>query len=188
MKTTCGRPTESGTPCKRRTSGGPCRDHSEAGVEARKLVFLAAYEKAGTVVDAAKVANVHPSTPHRWRLSDPDFAEKLHRLEVLAEADWYERIESSLYRRCADGTASATEVIFALTNMSRRRGDDRWKHRREVELSGKLGIYSRIMRLDPDEVERILNLPDDKQEAELRRLLEWPRDDRESRGGTGDPA
>lgn len=184
----CGRPTAAGTPCRRRTSGGPCRSHSEAGVPAKKALFLAYFERHLTLTDAAREAGVSRSTPWRWRRSDPDFAEKLHRLEVIAEEIAYTAVEETLLARCMDDRATAAERIFVLTNMSRRRGDDRWKHRREIELGGKLGVFGAIAKMSADEVERLLELDVDDLAAELGRMFPgstFLRDDRDDRTGSG---
>jgi len=186
----CGRPTAAGTPCRRRTSGGPCRSHSEAGVPAKKALFLAYFERYLTLTDAARETGVSRSTPWRWRRSDPDFAEKLHRLEVVADEIAYEAAEETLAARVADDRATATERVFYLVNASRRRRDGRWENTNRLDVSGKLGVFGAILRLSEDEVERLLKLDDDELEAELRRRFgdaSWPGDDRDDRGGSGGP-
>ena len=46
-----------------------------SGISEAKQKFLAAHQFGASVVEAARLAGVHPRTPYRWRDHDPEFAQ-----------------------------------------------------------------------------------------------------------------
>lgn len=193
-KTTCGDhggTTSSGRPCRRPSRDGLCADHEADGVADRKARFLEEYREKLTISDAAKAVGVTDVTVWRWRKSDPTFAAEFDGADAVAADLRYKAVADSVYSQVVSGTASAALTIFWLTNRSRVRGDEAWKHRREVEHSGRLGVFGSIVRMPEDEVRRLLDLDPEEQEAALRRMFpelgdpESPRDGRDRRGRSG---
>lgn len=167
-----------------------CADHEADGVAERKARFLDEYRDRLTISDAAAAVGVTDVTVWRWRKADPTFSAEFEGAEAVAADLRYRKVADSVYAQIVAKTASAALTIFWMTNRSRLRQDDEWKHRREIELGGRLGVFGSIMRLPEDEVRRLLELDPEDLEAELRRRFPSldptrPGDDRDGRGETG---
>lgn len=167
-----------GSPCGRTSLEGRCWNHTEAAVDAEteaKAKALQAYEETLMQQRAAEAAGVSYVTLWRWRQADPEFDAAMAKLTKDAADARYTALEESMYERSIAGKAAAAESIFLLVNESRRRRDKRWQHIRQVQHSGSIGVFAAIQQLPPNEVDRILALPPEDQEAELMRLLENPQ-------------
>lgn len=152
--------------------GGRCRWHPEGAFDEKKAAFLEAYERLHVIVDAAAEIGVTDVTVFRWRQADPEFAAEVSKLQVDLEDVRYANLEQSMYARAIAGKAAAAEAIFLLVNESRRRGDERFKNTRSVDIQGRIGMYAAIARMPETEVERILALPQKEQEIELARVVD----------------
>lgn len=131
-----------GEPCTRKAgwgnglNGGLCKDHTpEADQKLREVKKLYLEQLAsGTVshVAAAKHIGSSIANVYTWRVNDPEFAKEVEVAVAKADAVRVSIVEDSLFKRLADGDASATEMIFYLGN----RAGHRWKDVRHFEHSG----------------------------------------------------
>ena len=80
-----------------RGSSGPGTRRS--GVSEAKQKFLAAHQFGASVVEAARLAGVHPRTPYRWRDHDPEFAQAFRE----ARDGLVEGLEWEAFRRAING-------------------------------------------------------------------------------------
>lgn len=169
---------QDGAPCGNVVKDGRCRYHTEEAIDAEaeaKAKALSAYEDSMIQMRAAEAAGVSYVTLWRWRQADPEFDAAMAKLTRQAADARYAALEETAFERSITGKSSAAETIFLLVNESRRRRDGRWRHIRQVQHSGRIGVFAAIQQLPPGEVDRILALPPEDQEAELVRLLENPQ-------------
>jgi hypothetical protein len=66
----------------------------------KKELFLSEYSKLGTILKAAKAADVDRKTHYNWLKSDPEYGELFER----AKEDYLEKLEAEADRRAVEGT------------------------------------------------------------------------------------
>lgn len=141
MKKTCadfGGMTRAGKPCGRQVTDGRCLFHSdEAEQELAKAKATYLEEYARTLISSKAAAVAGMSVMKVWRLcqTDPEFAAAVDTLKEETETARYAAVEQAGIDRILDHSAPAAIHIFYLVNMSRRRGDGRWKHIQNVRQS-----------------------------------------------------
>lgn len=132
-------------PAKKRTrthKKSSARDLSDSGAPAsagkgtrakkfdniKREQYLSLLSAGANKTGAAELVGVCRNTVRNRRIADDDFKERESRAEMASVA----RVESFLFRQASEGNVTA--AIFFLKN----RAPDRWRDRREHEISGNL--------------------------------------------------
>lgn len=166
--------TAKGEPCRRPSAqGGKCADHRDEPVAVRDLTVnrpqdwnkavLAAFcwLRSEEIRASAETAGVGERTMQRWVKSHwwPDACRE-------ATGRWLDLLtfESmrTLMRAIAGGDADKALKVL----------ERRLPELRPPTQDVRVGVFGAIQQLPPDEVSRLLALPEGERQAELRRMLE----------------
>jgi len=77
-----------------------CAQTPQSIPQHKKELFLSEYSKLGTILKAAKAANIDRKTHYNWLKTNPEYAEFFER----AKEDYLEKLEAEADRRAVEGT------------------------------------------------------------------------------------
>lgn len=132
--------TSTGRPCARKVAEGiqRCAAHRDRAAAIRqrdKKRVLAALGEGKHLHEAAREIKRDPATIWKWRQADAAFDAQVRQFCEDNEDARVAAVEETLYCRIVEGNASATEIIFYLTNRARTR----WRNKHSREQHGRTG-------------------------------------------------
>jgi hypothetical protein len=122
-------------------SSSPQPKKLKAYKEDKKLPFLEAFARIGTISGAADAVGIHRDSYYAWKREDPTFAESFQR----AESQLTETLESVMHEKALKGDTGA--LIFLLRARAPQKYTERYKHEIESKQFGKLiGLMTSVIK------------------------------------------
>lgn len=129
----------------------------------KKLAFLKAYARLGTITHAAEAAGINRDTHSDWLRKDPDYAEAFEE----AKAAFAERLEHEAIRRAVEGYEEPVFQGGELVGTRLRYSDrlmelllkghlpDKYRERQEIRISGGDPIRVVLHTLPEEQLQRL---------------------------------
>lgn len=114
---------------------------TKAYKEEKKIPFLEAFARIGTISGAADAVGIHRDSYYAWKREDPAFSDAFQR----AELQLTDTLESVMHEKALKGDTTA--LIFLLKARAPQKYTERYRHEIESAQFGKLiGLMTSVIK------------------------------------------